>query len=63
MSWQEDVKDKLDSIDSKLDAALLKQERHDVDIDWLKGNIKIGVSLLVSALAGVAGLIVSKVMG
>lgn len=43
---------RLDKLEDKLDNHLERISKAEVAIEWLRGHVKIGVTLLLSALTG-----------
>lgn len=48
---------RLDRIEGKIDQHLERISKAEESISWIKGHIKLGASLLVAVLSGMAGAI------
>lgn len=63
MSEMQQLKDQLDRIEEKLDSHLERISKAETSIEWIRGSIRVGVSLLLSAVVGGAGAIYHYVLG
>jgi hypothetical protein len=48
---------RFDRMENKVDSHLERISKAEASIEWIKGHIKIGTSLLLTALAGMAATI------
>lgn len=51
------IDDRLDKLETKLDDHLERIAKAEVAIEWIKGHIKIGTSIFVATLTGMASII------
>jgi hypothetical protein len=54
---------RLDKLEEKLDNHLERISRAEASIEWIRGHLKISVSILVAALAGMAGALFNYLKG
>jgi hypothetical protein len=48
----DNIDTKLDRHDSKLDKHLEQVSRHEVELAWIKGNAKLGVTIFLTVITG-----------
>ncbi len=60
---KEHLDDRFDKMESKLDNHLERISKAEASIDWLKGNAKILVTVLLSALSGLALVVWELIKG
>lgn len=54
---------RLDKIEEKLDRYLELNHKHEADITWVKGYIKLSISLIITILGGLVTTIVGYFTG
>lgn len=60
MDWHARVDKKLDSIDEKLDTLVKEHQGVFKDVEWLKGSLKVTVTILLPAILGLIGFLAKK---
>lgn len=59
---REHLDGRLDKIEDKLNNHLERISKSETSIEWLKGHLKLSLSLLLAALSGMAGAIYQYVV-
>jgi hypothetical protein len=54
---------RLDKLEGKLDNHLERISRAETSIEWIRGHLKISISILVAALTGMAGVLFNYLKG
>lgn len=49
------IEKKLDKMDDKLDNHLSRLSRAETSIEWLRGHVKVTITLILTALTGAVG--------
>lgn len=52
-----DFKNQLDRIEAKLDSHMERIAKTETDMKWVKGAVKIGMTLILTALSGLISLL------
>ena len=57
MRQMDRIEDKLAKIDDKLDLHLERLSKAESSVEWLKGSVKITITVILAALTGAVGFI------
>jgi len=63
MSGDTEITSRLQRIEDKLDSHLERMTRAESNIEWLRGHVKIATAVFISAVGGLAAIVIKLVIG